>query len=435
LKIFTNFSWLFFDKVLRIFLGLFISAWVARYLGPENFGLLNYAVAIVSLASPFADMGLQSIVVRDLSQKKLNSGSILGSALVIMSFGTLLSLISIGMYLIYGTVEDSLLRNLILIFGSAVLFRLSEIFKYWFESQIESKYVIWIQSTVFLCISLIKVYLILNAYPIEAFAMMFLLDSFFCFLGLIFIYQKREMALLSWSVNWRYARELILESWPLVLSGMVLMVQARIDQIMLGEMISKSEVGYYSVSLAIIEGLSFVPMILMSSLAPSIAKVKKISEEIYQTRLRQYYSMNFLLFLCIAIPLALLSEFIVKVLFGNSFIPAGSILTLMTLRLFFANMGVARHLFIVNNKLIKYSFFTMLAGVFVNILMNYLLIPSLKSHGALIASYLSFFTTIFLIDFFYKETSMNCRLMLSSMNLFKINFRELKSVIFSGKDS
>ena len=66
MKYFKNTSWLFFERALRMVVGLFVGVWVARYLGPEQFGMLSYAQSLVLLFSTVATLGLDSIVVREL---------------------------------------------------------------------------------------------------------------------------------------------------------------------------------------------------------------------------------------------------------------------------------------------------------------------------------------------------------------------------------
>ena len=66
LKYLKNTSWLFGEKILRIVVGLFVGIWVARYLGPEQFGLFSYAQSFVGLFTAIATLGLDGIVVREL---------------------------------------------------------------------------------------------------------------------------------------------------------------------------------------------------------------------------------------------------------------------------------------------------------------------------------------------------------------------------------
>ena len=79
-KVLKNISWLFFGEVIRIFGGLFIGIWVARYLGPNDFGVLNYALAYTALFGIFVKLGLDKIVIREVVKKDRLTNYLLGTA-------------------------------------------------------------------------------------------------------------------------------------------------------------------------------------------------------------------------------------------------------------------------------------------------------------------------------------------------------------------
>jgi len=214
------------------------------------------------------------------------------------------------------------------------------------------------------------------------------------------------------------AMSLLRDSWPLILSSAVLMIQARIDQVMIKEMRGNVEVGYYSVALRLIGMFGFIPMVLKSSLYPAIQSAKSQSEEIYQNRLLNFYRLNFLLFLVTAIPIFLLSEKIIVLLFGQEYQPAGILLALMASRLFFANMGVARGTFILTENLMKFSLLTMILGTVTNVVLNYLWIEEYGAKGAIVATIISFMVTIFLIDSIYVKTRQNVLLQIKAIFTF-----------------
>jgi len=93
MKLLQNFSWLIFERVLRIIGGLLIGIWVARYLGPEDFGLLSYAIVIVAFFTVLVDLGLSQIVVRELNNQPHQANSILGSAFALKFCGGLLAVL------------------------------------------------------------------------------------------------------------------------------------------------------------------------------------------------------------------------------------------------------------------------------------------------------------------------------------------------------
>jgi O-antigen/teichoic acid export membrane protein len=195
---------------------------------------------------------------------------------------------------------------------------------------------------------------------------------------------------------------------------------------MLKEMTNNLEVGYYSTALRLIEVFGFVTVILSNSLSPAIYKAKLISKSLYETRLLNYYRLNFILFLVTAIPIYFFSELIIEVLFGTEFIPAGILLALMSVRLFFTNMGTARGAFIISEKLFKFSLLAMVIGTLVNICANYILIPVNGAYGSIIATIISFTVSTFMVDLFIKKGRRNLKIIINSFfSFYKLSIKNI----------
>ncbi|HRD54036.1 MAG TPA: polysaccharide biosynthesis C-terminal domain-containing protein [Flavobacteriales bacterium] len=130
------------------------------------------------------------------------------------------------------------------------------------------------------------------------------------------------------------------------------------------------------------------------------------------------YRLMFGLFLVTAIPLYFLAKPIVVLLFGAEFEPAGVLLGLFAIRLFFTNMGTGKRGFITNEGLFRYSLLTALVGVALNVGINWLLIPDYRSIGAIWATIISFSVSIFVLDLITVRTRENLRLMLTGIITF-----------------
>ena len=65
----ANSSWIMTEKILNIGLGFLVTVLVARYLGPEQFGILAYATSLVALFTAVGHMGLSGLVVREIVKK------------------------------------------------------------------------------------------------------------------------------------------------------------------------------------------------------------------------------------------------------------------------------------------------------------------------------------------------------------------------------
>ena len=135
----ANSSWLLFDKLVRALLGLLVGAWVARHLGPAQFGALAYVLAYVALFQPFANLSADAIVVRGLSQQPNSTAEVLGTALALrLAIGFVCWLAAIaGAALIAD--EGSNLVLLTAVVGGTLLFQAADVVDLWFQSQSQSR--------------------------------------------------------------------------------------------------------------------------------------------------------------------------------------------------------------------------------------------------------------------------------------------------------
>jgi O-antigen/teichoic acid export membrane protein len=258
------------------------------------------------------------------------------------------------------------------------------------------------------------------------FAWVYVLENSVLAVGYLIMYGRHGGSWREWRVSRSMAAYLMQQSWPMLVYGMALYVQARIDQVMIkdilgrsqGEVSAYAEVGQYSVALKMIEALGFLPVIVQKSLAPAITKAKARDHELYKDRLLNLYRLMFFMFLVTAVPLYIFAEPLIVVLYGEEFRPAGFLLGLFAIRLFFTNMGTGKSSFITNESLFKYSLITSVIGAAVNIGVNYLMIPSFKSIGAIWATIISFLVSIFLLDVFLPKTRENLRLMVKGIFTF-----------------
>ena len=417
MKYFKNTSWLFFEKILRMVVGLFVGIWVARYLGPEQFGLFSYAQSFVGLFVVISTLGIDNIIVRELLKTDDARYDLIGTAFLIKLIGAIIVLIILAIVINF-TANDSYTNTLIFIIASASIFQSFNVIDFYFQSKVMSKYVVYANIVSLFISSIIKVTLILNEASLIAFAWVILFDSLVIACGYIFFYFKHHLSIKSWKFDKNIGIDLLKDSWPFIFVGTIGLIQARIDQVMIKEMIGSLEVGYYSVALRLIESVAFSTTLVYNSFLPGIISAKNYSIEMYRTRLLNFYRLNFILFLVVAIPIFLFANGIVLFLYGNAYESSGILLSLMAVRLFFANMGTARQAFIVMENMQKYAMLTLMLGTVVNVGLNYLWIEEYGARGAIVATICSWFVTVFLIDSFYKTAQKNFVLQLKAIVTF-----------------
>ena len=412
-------GWLFFDKVLRMGVGLLVGVWIARYLGPEQFGLFSFASAFVGMFGAVAGLGLQSIVVRDIVRDPACKEEILGTVAVMQ---LLAGLLTYGCLL--GTIfmlrpEDTLAKLLVAILGSIMLFRFSDVALYWFESQVFSKYIVWVQNGCFLIFAAIKVGLILSNAPLLAFVWATTAEALIVAVLIFFMLGLRGPKLQQLRFSLIRAKTLLADSWPLLLSGMAIMAYLKIDQIMLGQMLGDDAVGIYSAAVRISEVWYFIPMMVVASVFPSILESRKRNEAQYLHRLQRLYDLMVLLSVSLAIFMTFLSRPIVVGLYGPAYAEAGLVLAIHIWGSVFVFLGVASsQWFIAENRQIL-SFQRTLLGFIINVFLNYILIPEFGVTGAAISSVSANLSAAYLFDFIRHETRRMFYMKTKSFNIFR----------------
>lgn len=389
-QIISNAGWLVFDKILRMGFGLFVGAWVARYLGPTQFGLMNYAFSFVALFSSLATMGLDTIVVRNIVRDPACSYEALGTTFVLKLIGGFVTCILSFALIVILRPGDSTSHWLVAIAGLTTLCQALDAIDFWFQSQVQSKYTVYAKNLAFLSVTSVKIVLLFLKAPLIAFAWANFAEITVGGIMLAIAYHMRGNSMFLWKASFSQAKKLLRDSWPLILSSIMIMIYMRIDQVMLGQMSSDKEVGIYSAAVRLAEAWYFIPMAVASSTLPSIVELKALNEERFYEKLQKLYCLMAFMAYAIAIPATFFSEWVVKFLFGDAYGKAGMMLVLLIWSGIFTNLGVARSSFLTTMNWTRIHFLTVFGGCIINIVLNYLLIPKYGGMGAVIASFVAY---------------------------------------------
>ncbi|MBD2577606.1 flippase [Oscillatoria sp. FACHB-1406] len=403
-RIVGNTAWLFGEKVFQLGLGLLVGVWVARYLGPSRFGVINYAIAYVGLIEPLAKLGLDQIIVRDLARDSSHQSETLGTGFylkLLVGLTNLVVLVSTVMYLKRGNPDA---QWSVAIFAIASALTAFGVIEFWFQSQVEAKYIVWPRNIAYICTNVLKVILIQIKAPLVAFVVALFLEQALAYFGMVIAYHLRGYSMRAWKFSKKRARSLLRESWPLMLSSMVIFVYMRIDQLMLGSMIGDEAVGIYSAAVKISEMWYFVPIAILQSVFPSIVQAKDISQETYNHRMQKILNLMALVSYSVAIPITLISPYLIQIMYGPKYAGAASMLTILVWSGLFASLGMARESWLTTEGLMKFSAAMAATGALVNVVLNYFLIPKYGGDGASIATLISQFLAAYLAGAFYSRT-------------------------------
>lgn len=399
-----NTLWLFFDKVAKSVFYLITWILIARLLGPDQFGVLNYAISFVFFFTSIAGLGLDDIVVRALLKKEYLTETILGTALVIKILGSILSLFLI--FLVTFLVgDDYSTKKIIYIISISIFFHSFNVFIFYFQSQVLLKFPALSNIFTLIISTVIKLYLIMNDADLFYFALMFILDGFFLSIFLIYFFTKSSVIPLS-KLNFDkpLALNLIRDSWPLIFTGLLISIYMKIDQIMVTQILGSSENGIYSAAVFLSESFNFIALVITVSVFPAILNAKNKNNNLYEKRISNLYFVLFWLSIFISICITLTGSFLVDILYGEEFLESAYILKIHIWSSIFVFLGLANSKWFVSENLQKFSMIYTFIGAFLNIVLNYFWLQNIGISGAAWATLVSYFFAAYICLLIFKDT-------------------------------
>ena len=414
-KLFKNISWLFYDKIIRILGGLLVGIWVARYLGPGDFGVLNYALAYTALFMIFANLGLNQIIIREIVKKPKLTPYLLGTAFGVKLAGGLVAITLIAVSLFFMEM-NALTKIVVMVIAASYIFQSLDVIDFYYQSQVLSKYVVIARNSAFILSILLKVYFIVYEYSVVYFALSNIADMFLTSVFLITIYKKTGYEIKQWRFSKKIAVRLLKFSWPLAISVFLISIHMKIDQVMIGNMLNTKQVGVYSIAVRLSEFWYFIPAIIISTLMPYFVNLREANQKLYHGRLMQLYSLMFWMGVSVGIFALFFCEDIIRLLFGEAYTGAYSALVFNIWNGIFISQAIARGIWMISENLQKYRLYNNLIVVNINIVTNIILIPKIGITGAAIATLLTQALGTWVVSFLWKPLRASTWGMIKSAN-------------------
>jgi len=431
-KYFANTSWLLGERVLRMVVSLFVGIYVARYLGPERFGLLSYTLSFVWLFSSLASFGLDEILVRELVKSPEQRNNLLGTVFWLKVCGTLVMGTTIALVLKY-TVEDQQTYWMIALIALGFLFQVTNVVDFYFQSQVQSKFAVRAQVIQLILTSLFKIYLVWNQAELIWFAFALMLDQAVVAVLFLLVYHWKIGWFPFFSFRWKQAKKLMRDAWPIIFAGMVVSFYMRIDQVMLKEMLDAKAVGVYAAAVKLCEAWYFLPTALIASIFPAVIKAKIKSKTLYDKRVQNLYDLMVWSSIAVALPTTLLADWVILILYGTDFQEAADVLRIYIWAGVFVTLGIASSKWLIAENLQRYLFLRTILGALLNVGFNLWLIPIYGIKGAAIATLVAQGTASFLSLSFFKKTRHNFLFAAKSLSIYGAYKRTFQKIIIRGR--
>jgi len=424
-KIVRNVYWAILGKIVNVLSGLFVGVLVARYLGPTNYGLMNYVISYVTLFSILANFGLDNIEIRELAKPNSDKDRILGTAYSLRLVFSFITIVLILITLILFE-SDSFTFIMVLLYSSSLLLGTLKVIRNYFTSIVFNEYVVKTEIIRTLFGAAIKIVLLYFHFSLGWFIAASTFDFALIASGYLYSYRIKVGSVFNWRFEKDVAKHLIKESFPLLLSGTAIIIYQKIDQVMIRNMIDNAAVGQFAVAAKITELAVFIPMVIAQTITPLLVKAQQETPELYLKKRQQFMDMM----IWVAIGMSVIMFFIagpaIRILYGAKYLEAIPVLKILTWKTVFVALFVSSGQLIIIENIQKYAVFRNIVGCFISVILNFLLIPKYGIIGSASAtiitmSFTGYFSHIFIKPFQYLYKIQNNSLLFGFIRIFRHN--------------
>lgn len=396
-QVFRNLFWSVIGKITTLAGSLLVGIIIARYLGPEKYGLMNYVTSFVALFQILALFGLDNIEIREEAKEKFEYQVIIGSA---FSIKLVLAVLSIAASIITAFLMGTDMYTIILIaiFSLSMIANTFSVCRNYFMAIVQNEYVVKSEVLRTMLGVAIKIMLLLLHADLLWFIIATMIDYYILAFGYITAYRKKIGMLRLWHFNKDCAFYLMKESFPLLITSAAVIIYQRIDQVMIGSMIGKEDVGYFSVASRIVEILIYIPTIIVQTIIPVLTKIRVSSEQEYKEKSQKFMNLTIWCTFVGSIMTSILAHWIVQILFGEQYLVASAVLSILAFKAtFVAISSTAGNIIVLEGKQ-KYVIFRDLLGCIICIGMNYYLLPKYGILGSAVITLISNLVAGYLSD-------------------------------------
>lgn len=414
-KTVKNAGWIIGGRLTNKVLSFLVGILTARYLGPGDFGLINYAAAYITFFASLSNLGISSVIIKNFVDHPEEEGEAIGTTILLRVLSSCLSAVMIvGIVSIVDREEPT---TILVVFLSSIglIFQSFDILKQWFQARLQSKYAAIATVISYIAVSAYKIWLLVTGKSVAWFAVSTSVDYLVVAVCLLYAYRKNSGPHFSFSK--RKAGELLQASSGFIISGLMISVYASTDKLMLKHMLDGASVAYYSLAVSLSTVWTFLLQAVIDSVYPSILQSYDKDREHFNRRNRQLYALVIYGAAAVSLTICLLAKPIVMILYGEAYMPSVVPLRIVSWYTAFSYLGVARNAWIVCENAQKYLMYLYAGAALINVVLNALLIPVWGASGAAAASLVTQIATAVVLPAMIPALRPNVKLMAEAVLL------------------
>ncbi len=413
-NVFHNAKWIIGCKILQSLIQLVVGMLSARYLGPSNYGLINYASSVVAFAIPVMQLGLQSTLVQEYVDRPEEEGKTLGSSLVMNITCAAACVVGVTTFAMVANRNEPTTIWVCALYSLSLIFQSVEMLQYWFQAKLLSKYSSLAMLCSYVVVSAYKIYLLVTGKSVHWFALTHAVEYAVTGGLLLLAYRKKGTQRLRFSLQ--TAKAMFRKSRHYIAAMLMVVVYTSTGNVMLKLLVGEAENGFYSAAMTCTCITGFVFMAIIDTARPVVLQSRQISQAAFEKNVSRVYAIITYLALAQSLFFTLFAEFIVRVLYGESYLPTAPVLQILVWNSAFSYMGYVRNIWILAEEKHSVLFTINLSGAVVNLTLNAILIPLWGAGGAALTTVLTQVFTNFIMGFVLKSIRPHNRLLLRGLN-------------------
>lgn len=399
-KYFRNTGWMFGARVFTLLINLFVSVYIARQLGPEQYGTFSFIISFVSIAG-FTIFAIDSLLMKKLHENEEEINELLGSALMIRLINSLFTIIaaSSAAFLFANTSTTILM---IFVYSTFTIFQSFGVIDFYFKINSKNKPVSILGIVVIVISSILKISILYFNLPLIYLLSSYVVDHIIGSIGYIYLYKKHVGNFFELKARKNIVKDLIVKSWPFSLAAFAGAVYVRVDQIFIKVLLGSESVGFYAIAVRFSEVWFILSEVICISLLPAILNAEKSNEKLFLNRSKRLYSLLFYSAIGICILMYFISPILIDTLYGEAYANSVSILRLYIWSIVGFFMITVLNQFLLAKGKFKTILTMSIIGMLLSLVLNYLLIPIYGIKGAAIANIFAY-TLPFIIVLSLKD--------------------------------
>jgi O-antigen/teichoic acid export membrane protein len=392
--------WLVIEKLISVAMSFLVTLAVARHLLPDQFGELNYLIALASLVFPILALGLNSIISRELIYRPNDSHQIIGSAFAMRAL-TSLCIIPIAVLVasVYLKATYLQLFTVLMLFS---VFHAAQVVEFWLQAHMASRYGAMVRLISLIIFSVARLCAVKYGASFSVFVYLAAFEMGFMGMLYILTYHRLSDGLNKLKVSLEESKQLVENGRWLIISGIAAVIYLKIDQVMLGIILDEYAVGVYSAAAKVSEVWYFVPAAIAASFFPGLLEKKRVSQSTYQSALQKINDFLLWVGIGIALSVSLLSDWLI-LLFGEAYQASVPVLVTHVWAGIFVFTRALLSKWLITENLLKLSMLSQVLGAVANVLLNIKLIPLYGPTGAAYATVISYGVAGYLVLFSHRD--------------------------------